>query len=283
MTFSDNSQAVFPLSWCRSQQQFFSSPAWTYGGLISSDTLDIRHEEAALSTVQRELGNLYFRANPIAPGFVTDLNGGEFCSEETDLLDLREGFESVYRNWSDRHKRGMKRAQREGVTVRIATHTQDWLDYYEMYQTSIERWGDSVSSSYSWELFKAIKECDSHNIILWLSCLDDRPIAGALCFYAARHAVYWHGAACNDSFGFKPVQLLFYEIIRHAVENGFTTFDFNPSGGHEGVRTFKRGFGTVKQACPWYNLVSDDRPGSWRAWYSNLHRRLRIFCYDNNL
>jgi lipid II:glycine glycyltransferase (peptidoglycan interpeptide bridge formation enzyme) len=39
-------------------------------------------------------------------------------------------------------------------------------------------------------------------------------------------------------------------MIRHAVEHGYRWFDFNPSGGHEGVQKFKARFGTVPLSCP---------------------------------
>jgi lipid II:glycine glycyltransferase (peptidoglycan interpeptide bridge formation enzyme) len=36
---------------------------------------------------------------------------------------------------------------------------------------------------------------------------------------------------------------LLYEVIKDACEQGYFWFDFNPSGGHEGVKSFKKGFG----------------------------------------
>ena len=35
---------------------------------------------------------------------------------------------------------------------------------------------------------------------LWLAELDGQIIAGALCFYAKQHVVYWHGAALTEHF-----------------------------------------------------------------------------------
>lgn len=70
-----------------------------------------------------------------------------------------------------------------------------------------------------------------------------RSAAGALGFYAKSHVVYWRGAAYSDYFELRPVNLLMYEAIKHACENGYSWFDFNPSGGHEGVKAFKKSFG----------------------------------------
>ncbi len=70
---------------------------------------------------------------------------------------------------------------------------------------------------------------------------------------AQNHAVWFHrnhGAALEDYFTLRPVNLLLYEAIKHACEEGYAWFDFNPSGGHEGVRAFKRSFGTESRPSP---------------------------------
>ena len=41
-----------------------------------------------------------------------------------------------------------------------------------------------------------------------------------------------------------------YEAIKDASERGITWFDFNPSGGHEGVWDFKKGFGAQAMPAP---------------------------------
>jgi lipid II:glycine glycyltransferase (peptidoglycan interpeptide bridge formation enzyme) len=41
--------------------------------------------------------------------------------------------------------------------------------------------------------------------------------------------------------------LLYAQIIRDAHNQGYRYFDFNPSGGHEGVVHFKESFGAVRK------------------------------------
>jgi lipid II:glycine glycyltransferase (peptidoglycan interpeptide bridge formation enzyme) len=84
--------------------------------------------------------------------------------------------------------------------------------------------------------------------------LDKLAIAGALCFYAQKHAVYWHGAALQSHFSLRPVNLLMSEIIRHACEEGHQWFDLNPSGGHPGVKKFKESLGAQALKAPVINF-----------------------------
>jgi lipid II:glycine glycyltransferase (peptidoglycan interpeptide bridge formation enzyme) len=89
-----------------------------------------------------------------------------------------------------------------------------------------------------------------------LAKYEDRSIAGALCFYTKNHVVYWHGAAYSDYFELRPVNLLMYEAIKDACENGYSWFDFNPSGGHEGVKAFKKSFGPTALRSDVVNIYS---------------------------
>ena len=57
----------------------------------------------------------------------------------------------------------------------------------------------------------------------------------------------------SDYFHLRPVNLLMCEIIKHSCDRGYSWFDFNPSGGHEGVTAFKKSFGAEALPCPVVN------------------------------
>jgi len=283
MEFSDNSRAIFPMTWYCSGGRYLASPAGTYGGLISLQPIDGCHLASAIIAVQQKLGTLAIRFNAITPVEKLSPENLALHDDTTEMLFLESGFEAVYLNWSHRHKRAVRKARDAGVTVRPAVSAQDWQDYFEIYRSSIQRWGGTVSSSYDWSFFENVLLRDSRNVRLWLSCYQGQPVAGALCFYAKKHAVYWHGAALSDYFHLRPVQLLFYEVIRAAAANGYHWFDFNPSGGHESVRAFKQGFGTVSLPCPWLDLLGKDRPAGVKRKCADLRLRAARFLYERGL
>ena len=88
-------------------------------------------------------------------------------------------------------------------------------------------------------------------------------MAGALCFYQNRHAVYWHGASRTEASELRPANLLHAQIARHAREAGYAVYDLNPSGGHEGVLRFKRSFGTASLAADVF--VKDEKERGIRS------------------
>jgi hypothetical protein len=251
--FSDGKEAMLPLSVQKGHKglikNYISSPAGTFGGWISADELGISHLQVLTEYLTMKCHNLYWRLNPYDELLV---HVGVSLSEydETQTLSLSDGFDSVCRSWTKGHSSAVHKAYRSGLSTKVASTLDHWHSYYLLYEDSLRRWGDKASSKYSWELFEEIFRRASPNVKLWLAIYNEIVVAGALCFYAKKHAVYWHGAALDKYFNLRPVHLLMYEAIKHACDMGYNWFDFNPSGGHVGVKAFKKSFGAVGMPSP---------------------------------
>ncbi|MHC4224240.1 MAG: GNAT family N-acetyltransferase, partial [Planctomycetota bacterium] len=232
-----------------------SSPAGTYGGWITAEELDAEEVAALTAFLRERFPRLTWRINPFDPSRPKP-DGAE--PDSTQAIDLSPGFEKVLRSWTKGHRSAARQATKAGVQILIADSIEDWRTYYAIYQDSLDRWGDKASSAYGWGLFEALHSRREEGVSLWLARHEDKAIAGALCLYAGRHVSYWHGAALSEHFGLRPVHLLLHEAIRDACAKGVGWFEFNLSGGHEGVRAFKKGFGcavlaadVVRQAPSW--------------------------------
>ncbi|MCK4524841.1 MAG: GNAT family N-acetyltransferase [Candidatus Andersenbacteria bacterium] len=250
--FDDGSVAIFPLVKIKKRMGLFNSHvsnvAGTYGGWISEKNLSEKQINEMIKWINKNLKDLTWRVNPFDIK-LRDISIPNMQKDFTQYLDLKQGFDSIYKLWTKRHSsvaRKARKARKEGVLIKQADLWEDWRQYFEIYQDSIKRWGNSVSSKYPIELFKNLFQEQSKNIKLWLAYFEEKPIAGALCFYHNHHVVYWHGAALENYFFKKPSNLLQYEIIKDACENNYWWYDFNSSGGHEGVMKFKKSFGTEK-------------------------------------
>jgi len=256
---SDGTQIVLPFSVKKIMKgyarQYISSPAGTYGGWLSNVSLDKAQQVVVMKIIAQRYPDLIWRTNPYEKMLLFE----EFKTkipDETHALDLSIGFEGIYSRWTKGHASAARKARKVGVEIIIAKTREDWENYYRVYEDSLIRWGENTTSVYTWNLFEIIFKRASPNIKLWLARFDGSVIACALCFYSPSHVVYWHGAALSSYFKIRPVNLLMYEIIRHAAENKFKWFDFNPSGGHEGVKAFKRNFGTIPLSCDVITAVS---------------------------
>lgn len=254
--FSDGCRVLLPFSKTKTVgglvRHHTSSPGGTFGGWISTDSIGSPHTKILQSYIYEKYGSLTWRINPYDPNLsAMDLSGA--LMDDTHTISLVAGFDDIDKQWSKGHAstaRKARKARKAGISIREAASKEEWQAYYAIYLDSIKRWGDKVSSSYEWAFFEEIYGRGSKHIKLWISEYQGEIIAGALCFYAVKHVVYWHGAALEKHFNLRSVNLLMYEIIKNACEDGYAWFDFNPSGGHEGVMAFKKSFGALPRPCP---------------------------------
>jgi CelD/BcsL family acetyltransferase involved in cellulose biosynthesis len=264
--FSDGKKALLPFSCLKkgglapiimgTSRLYFSSPECTYGGWISAEKLSNNHALLLSNLIKKKFNNLTWRLNPYDS--IAMKSRIRFSYEgETHAINLEKGFNVIASNMSKGHRSAVKQASRSGVTVRLASSIEDWLSYYQVYETSVDRWGNRLlGAEYTWDLFNEIFLRNSPNVELWLSIYLDKVISGALCFHSKKHFVYWHGASTGTYFNLRPVNLLLYEVIKKACETGYAWFDFNPSGGLEGVKAFKERFGAQSLSCPVVELKS---------------------------
>lgn len=252
-TFTDGCSALLPITSERLPRRRgvvnWSSPAGTYGGWLTGDALGPEHAFLLRSYLTESVPNLWWRVNPFDP-LADSLVAAASTRDETQALPLTHGFGSVCEAASRGHRCAVNKARGLGLEAREATSLGDWQSYFEIYEDSLARWGDSASSCYSWALFKELWRRRSPAIRLWLVTDRDRVIAGGICLYAARHVAYWHGAALSEAFSMRPANLLVNGIAEHACSAGYEWLDLNPSGGHEGVRVFKKRCGAVSLPSP---------------------------------
>lgn len=224
-------------------------PGSTYGGWLGEKPPDASTTKALTKMILKQCGNLTWRANPIDP-VSGQLDLEWHLDETTHLLDLEVGSERLLRRLNKGHRSSINKAAREGVAIDLAETIDDWREYYEVYVDSLRRWGSRATSIYQWNMFESLARRSGPSIRLWVARVQGRIVAGAACFSAKHHVVYWHGAALDSFFHLRPVNLLLFEVIRHSESEGKRWFDFNPSGRHEGVARFKRGFGAVEKPSP---------------------------------
>ena len=263
--FTDGKKALLPLScapWLGgSGKSFVSSPDGTYGGWIAVDPLSKEHAILMTEFMTTELGHLFWYLNPFDSLVAATVVDADTHGDETHMINLEGGFDAVYGGWKHQCRNSERKARRFGILVKIAQPEEDWREYYRVYEDSLRRWGDqALGQGYGWALFHAIFDRQTDHVKLWLATVRDKlVIAGVLVFYAKAHVLAWHAAALGDYFALRPYNRLYYEIMRHACEEGCRWFDFGPSGGLEGVRRFKESFGAKPLDCAYVDV----RPESW--------------------
>jgi lipid II:glycine glycyltransferase (peptidoglycan interpeptide bridge formation enzyme) len=239
--FNDNQKAIFILHGEKSFKGLIkfnvSSMFGVYGGWISDTPLTEQHHNLLLNYAQSI--NVTIRVNPYDTS--TPFKNAVVKHEFTQILNLKKDYDALHQNYEYRHKYAIRKAVEKGVIFKEAWLIADWEEYYQVYLNSIARWGNKTRSSYKWPLFDALYNSGAK---LYMAVLNDKIIAGAVCFADKGKIIYWHGAYLEEYKHANASTFLIDGIIKtHAEE--FDYFDFMPSGGLENVIKFKKGFSPV--------------------------------------
>lgn len=244
--FKSGNTAVFPYAYSykakKTLRQLVSSPVGTYGGIVSATGLS-PEEVKILGKKIFKAKCILIRNNPFDTS--VQLSSKSYHEDFTQVFEITAGNLDFKKKWTKGHRSAVNKGKREGITVHIAKR-EEWPEYYKLYNETIGRWNNNIKYPYRLELFNYLSQLNDENQKLWIAKYNNDIVAGAICFYFNKHVVYWHGAASQRFFKFRPVHVLIDHIINDALLNNYRWFDFNPSSGLEGVIKFKKGFGTEK-------------------------------------
>lgn len=264
--FSDGQKALIPLSvrkFCKGLfKKRISSPTLCFGGWLSLTPLDKEHERLLTDYMLKDLGNLLWVTNPFQNISTLTEIAAKGKQYETYAIDLRPGFESIYKSWKKKTQKTRK-ARKEGVEIKIATQKAEWEEFFEIYQDSLRRWGESAGMVYEHRMIDILWERKSPYLRLYLAVYQGKIIAGGMVSYAKRHAEGAMLSSLREYHKLYPVNLVAEECIKDSCERGCYWFDFgscvnfNTDTVYEGVRDFKKGF--KAEEMPWY-LVNIESP-----------------------
>ena len=171
----------------------------------------------------------------------------------TMLLPLASDVDTQWRLFNAKLRNQVRKAQKSGLTVRWGG-AELLDDFYEVFVRNMRDLGTPV---YAKRLFGTVLATfpDSSRIIV--VHLDGTVVAAGLAsWYRDTLEVPW--ASSNKDFkNLCPNNLLYWEAISYAIQQGFRTFDFGRSTPGEGTFRFKEQWGAAPHPLFWqYALKS---------------------------
>ena len=187
-------------------------------------------------------------------------------SAKCSLLDLR-GFEKD--RILERHKkyvrRDIRKAQRNGVTIRSGTSREDAKIFYTLYLASMER--NRAVAKYPFHWFETIYEemAEKGLSTFLLAQLNQVAIAGAVLIHSTTTTHYLHNGSQNEFLKFCPNELLVHSAIEGAIEKRNSYFDFMGSDPADlPLIKFKEKWGS--QSLDIHTYVKDYHPIRCKIW-----------------
>jgi CelD/BcsL family acetyltransferase involved in cellulose biosynthesis len=175
------------------------------------------------------------------------------------LLPLAADPAEVERGFSKSQiKRGIKKAQREGLVSERRTDVAALDTFYALHMPTRKKLGVPTQPKRFIRRFAEL--FDAGLGFVQVVNDGDRPIAAAAFLTYNGTITYKYGASDVDSLGKRPNNLLFSDVIGWACGGGFHTLDFGRTDlDNEGLRAFKRSWGAEEIELS-YTYLTDEPP-----------------------
>jgi CelD/BcsL family acetyltransferase involved in cellulose biosynthesis len=158
-------------------------------------------------------------------------------------------------------QRNIRRAEREGLTVRRAECAADLAGtFYRLHLLTRRRQGVPVQPRRFFRLLWDGVITTGLGSVLIVEA-SARPVAAAVFLAWNQTVVYKFGASDARAWPLRPNHLLFWHAIRAACEDGYRWFDFGRTdAGQDGLRNFKLSWGAIEQPLAYSALGAEPGP-----------------------
>lgn len=150
---------------------------------------------------------------------------GQYWCHQTEILqptvtlELMDPFEMIEGGFSQMTRRNIRKARREGVTIRPG-RPEEYGDFAHLYQMTMDKHQADARYYFNQTYFNHFADGRINNVLL-LAEHDGRIIAGCIVLTGRQFAHYHLGASDPASLVLRPNHLLFAEMIRWAKQAGF--------------------------------------------------------------
>ena len=227
-----------------------SVPYFNYGGVLADDN-NIAIElmsQAGKTASNKSASHVEYRDTQKYKG-----DWGLREDKVVMLLDLPSEYEQLWKDIGTKVRAQVKRPQREPVSIKHGG-LELLDDYYEVFARNMRDLGTPV---YAKAFFKAILETFSDNAHIVCVYHNDVPAAaGFLLGYKNRMEIPW-ASALREFNKISVNMLLYWEVLKYTIEQGYAQFDFGRSTMNAGTYRFKKQWGAKPKQLYWHYWLND--------------------------
>ena len=253
--------AVFPAVLIeRNGKKILSSHSGaSYGGFVHNSDLNFKDAHDLVEMLLEYAHSLQCDAiqitlNPIIYqshvsnyiDFALVRNGFGYLKREiSSVVQLPKAVDDVLPLYREEAKRAIRKSQKTGVSI---AECDRFEEYYEILSNNLKM-RHGVTPTHSLDELLLLKKKFPTRIRLWGAFLEEKLIAGVCNFSANNKVVLAFYISHNEEYQeYRPVNTLFYEIMKKSVVEGFDYLDFGiftvNMEPNWGLARFKENFGS---------------------------------------
>ena len=227
-----------------------SVPFVNYGGLLCNDSLAARllleEAERLLKSVQAthvELRHLRYS--------MEGLSSKEH--KVTMILELADNEDVQWKSLNPKVRNQIRKAQKSGL--RFASGNAELLDgFYEVFARNMRDLGTPV---YAKNFFKRVLTSFPDSSRVLAVYYENRIIAAGMALWFRDVLEIPWASSIGEYNALCPNNMLYWEAIKFAINNGFKKFDFGRSTLNEGTFNFKKQWGALPVQLYWQYLLRE--------------------------
>ena len=164
------------------------------------------------------------------------------------ILPLPDSAEELWKGFSSKLRAQIKRPQRE--KPQILSGGKEYLDdFFSVYARNMR---DLGSPAHSKQLVENILDCFPENSWLFVLRLKNRPIATGFLLGYGNTLEIPLASTLRDVNPLSMNMLLYWEVLKYAIDGGFRYFDFGRSSIGAGTFRFKKQWGAEPRQLYWH-------------------------------
>lgn len=230
-----------------------SLPYFNYGG-VCADSTEARDMlvEAAINT-GKTLGVRHLELRHSANH---DMGLPVKSAKVSMLLELPGSAKELLDSFPSKLRSQVKKPEKEGLKARVGG-IEEFESFYSVFSTNMRDLGTPV---YPKAFFKNILERLPGSSWIATVYMKDIPVAsGFLAGFRGTIEIPW-ASALREYNRLSPNMLLYWTVLKFAVDNGWRVFDFGRSTPGEGTYKFKQQWGAAPLPLFWHYWVRDNGP-----------------------
>jgi hypothetical protein len=182
------------------------------------------------------------------------------------LLSLRGvPEEDLWNRYPGEVRRAIRKARKNGLTIRRATHREEMNVFYGLYLSSMAR--NRTAGKYPYRWFQALYDCLilSGKADIVSAMKEEVPIAGVLVVYSSTSNHYLHNGSDPAYLQYRPNDLIVDHLIHQTIRQGKEVLDFMGSDINDlSLIRFKKKWGG--RSVETHTYTRDYHPLRCRVW-----------------
>lgn len=164
------------------------------------------------------------------------------------LLDITPSEDELLKNMKKNTRYSIRKAQKDGVKIKVSTDLKDLDIFYDIYQQTAQRQGFvAFSKDYIQKEFEIFAK--DQKVLLFSAYYNNEVVASTIIIFSNGSSFYHHGASIKKYSNIPASELIQWEAINKAKQRGLTRHNFwgiapenIPNHPWVGLSRFKKGF-----------------------------------------